>query len=215
MGRLFLFRCVFCCGLSCLGLLCLRASFSHSTTSPAPSRSRSSSSSCSTYSCWGTMAVSGIDLKCVSLGVNSWLVDMCFTVKNYGPCISTKGITPLASTNHGMFKPEGHACRRNLETYLGTYDFCNVSKKPWPIITPWNGVMFGQGWGNVETLNHHYPLLTIGKRGKYGKVDLSCNKPYLCNYRLGWNKKQLNEAFDLTVLKVLRIIIALFMGLRT
>ena len=130
MRHLFRFRYIFRCELSCLGLLCLRISFSPSTTSPAPSRSRSSSSSCSAYSCLGTMAVSGINLnqfQCVSLGVNSWLVDMCFTVKNYEPCISTKGITPLASTNHGMLKPEGHVC---LETYLGTYDFCNIPKKP-------------------------------------------------------------------------------------
>ena len=102
----------------------------------------------------------------------------------------TKGITPLALTNHGMLKPGINACWRNLETYLGTYDFCNISKKPWHIITPWKGgVMFGQRLGNVNTLTHHYPLLTIGKRIKYGSVDTSCNKPYLCNYCLGWNKK--------------------------
>ena len=72
--------------------------------------------------------------------------------------------------------------------------------------------MFGQGQGNVETLTHHYLLLTVTKRGKYGTVNISCNKPYLCNYCLGLNKKHLNEVFDLTVLKVLRI--ALLMRLR-
>ena len=44
---------------------------------------RSSSSSCSTCSCLGTMAVSGIDLKCVWLRVISWLVGMCFAVLTY------------------------------------------------------------------------------------------------------------------------------------
>ena len=80
MRRLFCFGYVGCCKSSCLVLLCLRASFSHWTTSHAPSRSRSSSSPCSTCSCLGTRAVSGIDLKCIWLRLISWLVDMCFAV---------------------------------------------------------------------------------------------------------------------------------------
>ena len=63
MGRLFRFGYVFRCESSCLGLLCLRASFLHSATSPASSRSRFSSIWCSTYSCLGTMAVPGCVLR--------------------------------------------------------------------------------------------------------------------------------------------------------